>query len=415
MTLLWALWKATAARHVKRPVVIDADTNRAWTRAQLTAETERLAPTLRGRVVPICQHNCAVWLASFLAVQKVGAAALPLDPLLPTVTQRETVRRISKSSPTGICCIKLTSGTTGDLKTVPCSAANLRADGEHIIRTMSIRPADRNLAIIPLGHSYGLGNLVMPLILQGTSVVCAQTFVPRQILQLIEKHEVTVLPTVPAILRALAQLEGARKPPSLRLVISAGAPLSAEVAQQFHRRYGIKIHNFYGSSETGGICYDRAGNATLSGRSVGKPLHGVTVGIHHDGRVSVSSRAGKATLPDLGEWNRCGELRLLGRVGEVANIGGKKVAPAELERALRALRGISDAWVTVLKDKRANDCLAAAVETTRARSAIEQELLQTLPTWKLPKIWLIDPALPRTDRGKLYTAVLRERLSVSLP
>ena len=60
-------------------------------------------------------------------------------------------------------------------------------------------------------------------------------------------------------------------------MISAGAPLSAEVAQQFYRRYGIKIHNFYGSSETGGICYDRTGNATLSGRSVGKPLSGVMV------------------------------------------------------------------------------------------------------------------------------------------
>jgi acyl-CoA synthetase (AMP-forming)/AMP-acid ligase II len=415
MTSLRASWQATAARCAKKIVVIDADTGRAWTCARLTVEAERLASTLDDRIIPICQPNSAAWLASFLAIQNIGAVALPLDPLLPTEAQREILRRVTKSSPTKTCCIKLTSGTTGDLKTVLCSAANLRADGEHIVRTMAIRPTDRNLAIIPLGHSYGLGNLVMPLLLQGTSVVCAQTFVPRQILQLIEKHEITVLPTVPAILRAMAQLDGARKPPSLRLVISAGAPLSAEVAQQFHRRYGIKIHNFYGSSETGGICYDRAANATLSGRSVGKPLHGVTVRIRRDGRIFVSSRAGTATLPDLGEWNRYGELRLLGRVGEVANIGGKKVAPAELERALRALRGVSDAWVTVLKDKRSNDCLAAAVETTRARSDLERELLQTLPAWKLPKIWLINPALPRTDRGKLHTAVLGARLSVSLP
>ena len=263
---------------------------------------------------------------------------------------------------------------------------------------MGLRPADRNLAIIPLGHSYGLGNLVMPLLLQGIAVVCAQAFVPRQILRLIEEHEVTVLPTVPAILRALAQLEGATKPPSLRLVISAGAPLSTEVAQQFHRRFDIKIHNFYGSSETGGICYDRIGNATLSGRSVGKPLAGVKVRLRRDGRIAVNSPAGKATLPDLGEWNRYRELRLFGRVGEVANLGGKKVAPAEIERALRELRGISDAWITVLRDKRGNDYLAAAVETTRARADIEQELLKTLPTWKLPKTWLLAPALPRTDR-----------------
>ena len=217
------------------------------------------------------------------------------------------------------------------------------------------------------------------------------------------------------ILRALAQLEGATKPPSLRLVISAGAPLSADVAQQFHRRYGIKIHNFYGSSETGGICYDRTGNATLSGRSVGKPMDDVVVRIRRDGRVSVSSRAGNATLPDLGEWNRYGELRLLGRVGEVANIGGKKVSPAELERALRELRGVSDAWVSVVQDKRGNDYLAAAVETTRVRIDLEEDLLRALPSWKLPRKWLIGAVLPRNDRGKLHTAELRARLSVSLP
>jgi acyl-CoA synthetase (AMP-forming)/AMP-acid ligase II len=415
MTSLWKLWEATADRRANKTAVIDADTGREWTCRELTALAERIAAPLDGRIVPIRQPNSAAWLATFLGVQKNGAAALPLDPSLPTEAQETTARGALRGLPVRSCCIKLTSGTTGDLKRVYCSAANLRADGEHIIRTMGVRPADRNLAVIPLGHSYGLGNLVMPLLLQGTAVVCAQTFVPRQILRWIEQYHVSVLPTVPAVLRALAQLEGAVRPPSLRLVISAGALLSAEVAQQFYRRYGIKIHNFYGSSETGGICYDRAGNATLSGRSVGKPLYGVAVRIRRDGRVSVNSPAGRATLPDLGEWNRYGELRLLGRVGEVANIGGKKVSPAEVERALRELRRVTDAWVTVVKDKRGNDCLAAAVETTRARVDLEEDLLRALPSWKLPKKWLIDAALPRTDRGKLHTVELRSRLSVSLP
>jgi acyl-CoA synthetase (AMP-forming)/AMP-acid ligase II len=414
MTSLWSLWQTTASRRPDHIAAIDADTGRNWTCHELTELAERIASPLDGRIVPICQPNSALWLASFLAIQKIGAAALPLEPSLSSEAQEKTARRAFRDLPARSCCIKLTSGTTGDLKPVYCSAANLHADGEHIICSMRIRPADRNLAIIPLGHSYGLGNLVMPLLLQGTAVVCAQTFVPRQILKLIDKYEITVLPTVPAILRALAQLVGRAScpPATLRLVISAGAPLSTEIAQQFHQRFGIKIHNFYGSSETGGICYDRTGTATLSGRSVGKPLHGVTVQIRRDGRVNVTSRAGTATLPDLGEWNHYGELRLLGRVGDVANIGGKKVAPAEIERVLRELRGVSDAWVTVLKDKRGNDCLAAAVETTRARSDIEHQLLQSLPTWKLPKLWLLFPTLPRTTRGKLHTSELRSRLNM---
>jgi acyl-CoA synthetase (AMP-forming)/AMP-acid ligase II len=415
MTSLWKLWQTTADDRATKTAVIDADTGREWTFRELTTLAERIAAPLDGRIVPVCQPNSASWLATFLGAQKIDAVALPLDPTLPAEAQERTMRRAFRELPARSCCIKLTSGTTGDLKFVYCSAANLRADGEHIIRTMGIRPADRNLAVIPLGHSYGLGNLVMPLLLQGTAVVCAPTFVPRQVLQWIERYKVTVLPTVPAILRALAQLEGAVKPPSLRLVISAGAPLSAEIAQQFYQRYGLKAHNFYGSSETGGICYDRTGNATLRGRSVGKPLDGVTVRIRRDGRVTVRSRAGSATLPDLGAWNRYGELQLLGRVGEVANIGGKKVSPAEVERAVRELHGVSDAWVTVVKDKRGNDYLAAAVETTRARVDLERGLLRALPLWKLPKKWLLDSTLPRTDRGKLHTAELRARLSVSLP
>ncbi|MGD0058114.1 MAG: class I adenylate-forming enzyme family protein [Verrucomicrobiia bacterium] len=415
MTSLWKIWQATADRGAAKTVVIDADTGREWTYRELTTLAERIAAPLDGRIVPICQPNSAFWLAAFLGVQRIGAVALPLDPSLSTEAQERTVRRAWRGLPSRSCCIKLTSGTTGDLKFVYCSAANLRADGEHIICTMGIRPSDRNLAIIPLGHSYGLGNLVMPLLLQGTAVVCAQTFVPRQILQWIERYKIGVLPTVPAVLRALAQVEGVAKPPSLRLVISAGAPLSAEVAQQFYRRYGLKIHNFYGSSETGGICYDRTGNATLSGRGVGKPMDSVAVRIRRGSCVSVSSRAGKATLPDLGEWNQYGELRLLGRIGEVANIGGKKVSPAEVERALRELRGVSDAWVTVVRDKRGNDCLAAAVETTHARIDLEEGLLRVLSAWKLPKRWLLDAARPRTDRGKLHTVELRARLSVSLP
>ena len=129
----------------------------------------------------------------------------------------------------------------------------------------------------------------------------------------------------------------------------------------------------------------------------------------------MTSPAGKATLPDLGEWNRYGELRLLGRVGEVANVGGQKVSPAEVERILRALRGVSDVWITVVRDKRGNDCLAAAVETRLARADIEKKLLQTLPVWKLPKIWLIARTLPHTNRGKLHATELRARLNVTLP
>lgn len=390
MSTLWRLWLANK----DKPVIFERD--RTWTVNEITAAAERLS--LTGRIIPIREPNGASWLIRFLAAQRLGAMVLPVDPSLPVIP------RVAARG----CCVKLTSGTTGKFKAVHCSPAHLINDGRNICATMGIRPDDRNLALIPLGHSYGLGNLVMPLILQGTPIVCAQTITPREILEIIRQHNVTVFPTVPAVLRALAVLK-AEKPASLRLVISAGAPLSAEVARQFYERYRLKVHNFYGASETGGICYDRTGNATLSGRSIGKPLKNVSVKIRRDGRVVV----GRQVLADRGAWNRYGELTLLGRVGAVANIGGKKVSPAEVERVLRSVPGVSDAWVTVLKDQRGNDYLAAAVETTRRE--VETLLRRKLAAWQLPKRYFLAASLARTERGKLDTAALRARLEPRPP
>ena len=390
--MIWSLWLKN------KDGIAVIEPGRTWTVSEITAAAERLK--LTGPIVPIRAPNSAEWIIRFLAAQRIGATVLPLDPLLPTAPRVEGRG----------CCVKLTSGTTGEFKPVYCTPQHLINDGRNICATMGIRPSDRNHALIPLGHSYGLGNLVMPLILQGTPIVCAQTIVPRQILQIIRDHRVTVFPTVPAVLRALAALD-ATKPPTLRLVISAGALLSADVARQFYERYRLKIHNFYGASETGGICYDRTGNATLAGRSVGKPLKGVRVRIRRDGRVVV----GRQVLADFGEWNRFGELKLLGRVGVVANIGGKKVSPSEVERALRAVRGVNDAWVTVLKDSRGHDFIAAAVETEKLREEIDEALRGRLALWQLPKRYFLARALPRSYRGKLDTARLRARLEPTAP
>ena len=91
-------------------------------------------------------------------------------------------------------------------KAVECRAEHLLADGRNVIKAMGIRAGDINLAVIPLGHSYGLGNLVMPLILQGTAMVCAGDYVPRQLIEWIGRYRVTVFPAVPALLRVLAAL-----------------------------------------------------------------------------------------------------------------------------------------------------------------------------------------------------------------
>jgi len=422
-------------RQRNKVVLIDAAKDVSWTAHALTEASLGFSGHLRshraGERIAFRLPNGPEWFALFLALQRAGLAAIPLDGGLPAegcvvIARRLGARSLyldgefqslgimpaSPSRNQRCCCIKITSGTGALPKAVECRAEHLLADGRNVSRTMGIRANDRNLAVIPLGHSYGLGNLVMPLILQGTAIVCAADYVPRQLVEWIGRYHVTIFPAVPALLRALAALPGERNAlASLRTVISAGAPLTPAVAQAFFARYGLKIHNFYGSSETGGICYDRTGSASLTGRSVGQPLAGVSVTVKAR-RITVASEAvaapaGQYRLGDFGEWNGRGELVLLGRSGQGANIGGKKVHPLEVERVLRSLPGVTDAAVWLGRSQ-GRDLLAAAVETVHSRAEIEHALAVRLPAWKLPKAWFIARDLPRTARGKLDRAALTQ-------
>ena len=443
-TSLWITWLRTAASAPDAPALIETRPGgETCTRAGLTARAEALAAvapaTLApGETVAFCEPNGSRWVAVFLALQQRGAVALPLDVALPPAQRADAAARLGAHwlwevdlagqnwqpldpgvppSPAEAdhCLVKTTSGSTGQPKPLLFTSANMLADGRQVAATMGVGPADRNLGAIPFGHSYGLGNLVLPLLAQGTALVCSTEILPDALAEQIERHQATVLPSVPAVLRALAEssVEGKRLR-SLRRVISAGAPLRPETASAFLARFGVPVSNFYGSSETGGICFDRAGSGALIGGSVGRPLEGVEVRLDGEGRVTVRGAAvvapGEHTLADLGAWNERGELVLTGRATPLANIGGKKVSPAEIERALRALDGVTDAWVGVqTRAGGGEDFLLAAVETARTGEEVRQALAERLPAWQMPRQWWVSLRLPRTERGKLDRRELEAR------
>ena len=429
-TSLWLTWERTVSVDPTAPAVIDARDGRELTRGELTARTTEAtgrAPAARagGQVVAFGETNSAFWLVKFLALQRLGAVALPLDTALPVAQRANAAEALgarwlwdeesswhalnadTATLPGDVCLLKTTSGSTGQPRALPFTSANMLADGRQIAVTMGIGPEDRNLGAIPFGHSYGLGNLVMPLVAQGTAIIASTEILPDALAAQIERFRATVLPSVPAVLRGLAESAADRERlKTLRQVVSAGAPLRGDVATVFLKRFGLPIQNFYGSSETGGICFDRTGEATASGRSVGVPLEGVVVRLDEGGRITVRSDAvaapGEHTLADLGAWNPQGELVLTGRATALANIGGKKVAPSEIERVLRELEGVTDAWVGVrARASGGEDFLLAAVETERTREDVQATLARRLPAWQVPRRLWVTARLPRTERGKL--------------
>jgi long-chain acyl-CoA synthetase len=184
------------------------------------------------------------------------------------------------------------------------------------------------------------------------------------------------------------------------------------VAQSFHQKFGLKIHNFYGSSETGGITYDRTGNATLTGASVGRPIPGVRLHFGAGGRFSVASRAvggrGRFRPADRGQLNARGELVLRGRAGRMVKIGGRRLDLAEVERSVRQMPGVRDALVELHRDR--PDTLVAAVATRHTAESLRAWLQGRVAGWKIPRKIVVLAEFPVTLRGKSDTRRLRALL-----
>jgi acyl-coenzyme A synthetase/AMP-(fatty) acid ligase len=286
------------------------------------------------------------------------------------------------------------------------------ADARQVMATMGIGPRDLNYALIPLGHSYGLGSLTIPLIARGVPLVCGDAPLPHAVAEDFLRWHPTVFPGVPAVWRALS--EAAVEPGSLRslrLAISAGAPLPPEVARTSLERLGIRLHNFYGSSETGGIAFDRSGESTLAG-GVGRALRAVRVARLRGQRIRVcsaavftegnrrqSGRLGCWTPTDRVRIDGSGDIHLEGRRGATVKIAGRRVNLAEIEAFLRSLRGVRDAWVKV--GSGTDGILGAVLATDRPVSELRAELRPAVAAWKIPKKLVAVPALPHTARGKV--------------
>lgn len=426
-------WARTVARQPAAPAVIDSASGRSWTRVELAKaageQRASLPPAheLAGRPVVLASRNSPGWLAMFLALLEAGAIPVALDPDEPVEAQAAVARNVGaagvwrgqefepmkaprRRSQADFCLYKLTSGTTGAARVLRFTHAQMIADGQQVCSSMAITRDDINLAIIPFGHSYGLGNLVLPLLLQGTAIVVGAGPLPQMIAADAVRWRPTIFPAVPMLLNMLTRAEiDAVSFASLRFAISAGAVLAPEIAAAFAEKFGRRVHGFYGSSETGGICFDRTGEATLAGRSVGTPLDGVSLEFRRGGRFVVTSAAvmgrGRHAPPDRGAGNERGELVLLGRVGRMVKIAGRRLDLAEIERALRAVPGVREAWAGT--DPKKAEAVAAIVAGAITAAELRAALATRIAAWKIPDRLLVVPEFPLTARGKPDTRKLR--------
>jgi long-chain acyl-CoA synthetase len=319
--------------------------------------------------------------------------------------------------------LKITSGTTGAPRAVRFREPQLLADCRNICETMGIRPNDVNFGVISFSHSYGFSNLITPLLYQGTGLVCSTDRMPRAVYDRLQISGATVFPATPALFQALSSLPDFSKPGAVRLCISAGAPLASEISRQFHLKSGLKIHSFYGSSECGGIAYDRTEDPEVPSGFVGTPLNGVDVSEIDGDRIAVrgpnvADSYFPSSDPDLlngvqfvpgdiiAQSNR--GLQLIGRVSDFVNIAGKKIHPSIVEEHLRQLPGVIDAIVFGIPSATRNEDLVAYVVISNAvsRQSLENHCREGLSSWQVPREFQIVDELPFNERGKINRSEL---------
>jgi long-chain acyl-CoA synthetase len=343
-----------------------------------------------------------------------------------------------------------TSGTIGRPKGVRLSHRNVGFDIEACLKV--IEGVDENtvmVQLLPLFHTFALtATLGVPTYVGG-SMVPVKRFSPEPVLDAIEKHRITHLVAIPSMFRVLnrSQTIKPRDTKSLKVAISGGEPLPAEVRDKFEEIFGLPITEGYGLTETSPVVSVNPLGRNKPG-SVGPPLPGVEVAIR-DGegkelpRGSVGEICVKGPIVMMGYQNRPadtsvvlgpdgwlatgdmgridddGYIWITGRKKEMMIVGGENVFPAEIEDVLCRHPYVADVGVIGVKDERRGEVPKAFVVLSDegkakglAPAEMEMELKRfchgKLPLFKIPRHIVFKDELPKAPTGKVLRRKLRE-------
>jgi acyl-coenzyme A synthetase/AMP-(fatty) acid ligase len=213
----------------------------------------------------------------------------------------------------------------------------------------------------------------------------------------------------------------------VRLAISAGAPLPLDLEEVVFKMRGLKIHNFYGSTECGGIAYDGSAAPRTDAACVGQPMANVSLTVEDGGCLAVrganvGERYWPEPSPELGtgrfQTSDLAELRqglvyLRGRTSDLINVAGRKVSPGTIEQVIQQHPSVSACLVFGVPSAEAQrgETIVACVETKAEvnSDALRQFLLERLPAWQVPRQWWFMESLAANMRGKLSRAEWRNR------
>lgn len=392
--MLYLRWLETSCRHAARIAVFDGD--RRTTFAELAAAV-CVAPPANGPV--IARSGGTGFFVDILRAWRDGQPLIPVEKDAP-----EPVLHVPP--PPGTCLVKHTPGATGVPRGIFFTAAQVAADGDRLAAAMALSPDTPCLCVISPAHSYGFSNVVLPLVLHGVPVHLAAAPFPRVVEEIFRHHRSLVIPGVPAIWRAWHRA-GILKSAPVSLAVSAGAPLSLDLENEVFAASGLKLHNFYGASECGGISLDLTDVPRASADDLGTPLPGVSVSTGCEGRLRVESTSvatgydapreddllenGVYLTRDCGFTDPAGRLHLTGTVGNAINVSGRKVSPSKVEQALLTTGLVLKVSVQGVPSADPERCEEISATIQRAPGVSLAQLkcaaAGKLQAWEIPRHW----------------------------
>ncbi|MEX0864895.1 MAG: class I adenylate-forming enzyme family protein [Acidimicrobiia bacterium] len=388
--------------------------------------------------------NAGVALATGASLQRLAEAGLGLATIGLKESDRAIIGEVLTDrqspglepviDPGSTAILAFTSGSTGEPKPVPLSHRNLLSSIRGALGAWRWTADERLVHSLPIGHQHGLGGIHAALLTGSHTVVLAR-FDPDLLIDTLGTEGASALFAVPSIYERLTSAVPERMGSltGLRLMISGSAPLSPELALQVEELTGQLPLERYGSTEAGLDVSNPYEGPRIPG-TVGLALPGVELALvgssgdpvdtEETGEVLVRGpqvfggyQGSHDDQAFLHGWFRTGDigiideetrhLRLVGRAKELILTGGMNVHPREVEAALLAVPGVTDAAVIGVPSIRWGEAVTAFVVTDGlATSQIIEALGRSLAPFKRPKQIIKVDTIPRTEMGKLRREVL---------
>jgi acyl-coenzyme A synthetase/AMP-(fatty) acid ligase len=304
--------------------------------------------------------------------------------------------------------ILYTSGSTGHPKANPKRWFNLQREALSALGHFPFRRHGINslLATVPSQHMYGLATAILFPWQGGFAVDTGRPFFPADIAATLARLPAPrVLITTPLHLRAC--VSAGIEWPEVAFVISATAPLSAELAESAERQLMTQVFEIYGSTETGSV----------AGRRTAREDHwrlydGISLQADQAGHEILGGHLSEPVrLHDRLQIESPGSFRFLGRDSDMVKIAGKRASLSHLTHQLLNIPGVEDGiFLPPNEDSPQARLRALVVAPTLSKPQILNALAHSLDAAFLPRPLYCVERLPRNETGKLPRSALQKLL-----